>query len=347
MLLKDVCENRDNNLNLMRMVAATAVLISHCVPLTDPRAREPLMGLIGMSLGSVAVDVFFLTSGFLVTRSLLLNQNVGDFLRSRVLRIYPALMVMLLLVVFGVGLVFTNLEPGAYLSEWQPWKYLVRNAVLVAGVVYKLPGVFAGNPYPATVNGSLWTLPYEVRLYLALLLLWWVCVRYGQNKVRAFQVAVVSTAACLMALVFALHLAGVAGSVGLHLAAFFFSGGAFYVLRGNIRLTWPLMGGLITMLGLAVGLGQGVFFGVYILTLGWLVLHLAYLPAGPIRRYNQLGDYSYGMYIYAFPVQQCVAALFPGLTFTTMVLWSLPTTLVLGVLSWHCIEKPALRWKSL
>ena len=89
-----------------------------------------------------------------------------------------------------------------------------------------------------------------------------------------------------------------------------------------------------------------LFFLFYILTIGYLVIYLAYVPTGFVRNYNKLGDYSYGIYIYAFPVQQSVAAILTGVGVMKMFTISFPITLLIGILSWHIVEKPMLNMKS-
>jgi peptidoglycan/LPS O-acetylase OafA/YrhL len=95
---------RDNNFKLIRVAAALAVLVTHSFVLaTGDRDAEPLNDSLGLTLGDIAVDVFFVTSGFLVTASLLRRERTLDYLRARALRVYPALWAMLLVVVFALG----------------------------------------------------------------------------------------------------------------------------------------------------------------------------------------------------------------------------------------------------
>ena len=81
------------------------------------------------------------------------------------------------------------------------------------------------------------------------------------------------------------------------------------------------------------------------LLLGYVVLYLAYVPGGFVRRFNQLGDYSYGIYIYAFPLQQAVVALVPGVSVWNLTWSSYALTCSIAALSWHILEKPLLREK--
>lgn len=116
-------------------------------------------------MGGIAVDVFFITSGFLITYSFFSRNNIIAFIWARILRIYPALFVAIVFCVFVVGLFFTTNTISDYLFDPQTFKFFRRNVTLFSGVKYELPGVFTDNPYMNAVNGSLWTLPYEIKMY--------------------------------------------------------------------------------------------------------------------------------------------------------------------------------------
>jgi len=106
-------------------------------------------------------------------------------------------------------------------------------------------------------------------------------------------------------------------------------------------LFWPLA------IALAIAASnQQAFFVVYILSTAYILFYLAYVPSGVVRKYNRLGDYSYGIYIYAFPVQQSIAALFPGISILQMILISAIVTTLLAILSWHLLERRSLKLKE-
>ena len=158
---------RNNNLNLLRFVAASMVLLSHSFALsTGTWQAEPLVNIIGMSLGSIAVDIFFVVSGFLVTGSMLSRKSVYAFLWARALRIYPALLIAILFCVLLIGTVFTTHPLNSYFLDSETQKYLLKNVIMVFGSTGHLPGVFENLPFKNAVNGSLWTLPWELRMYV-------------------------------------------------------------------------------------------------------------------------------------------------------------------------------------
>lgn len=151
---------RNNNLNAVCLVAAAAMLWSHSWPLAGARGGDALTRILpGTTAGAIAVNVFFGLSGFLIARSYLGSRSVGSYVLSRVSRIYPALVVCVLLCMLLAATISTApVDPAKY------WAYFKYNASAVA-MPYRLPGVFGDNP-SATINGALWTLTFEIRMYL-------------------------------------------------------------------------------------------------------------------------------------------------------------------------------------
>ena len=340
--LSEVAQGRDNNFNLIRILAALAVLVGHSFPIALGKgAGDPVAGLVGISLGGIAVDVFFVTSGFLVTGSLLSRDRLLDFFWARALRIFPALTVMVMLSVFGLGLYFTTLPTTAYLSDPKSLNYLVKNIILFRDVVWDLPGVFESNPFKSAVNGSLWTLPKEVKLYTLLGVIWFLVGVIAKNRTSTFGSTVIGFTILGAAVVgYNVFLPG-PNVVNWHLFFMFFIGSAFYTLRGRVVLSRGMFWLVVMVLAFSA-IHRQAFLFVYVLTLGYVVLYVAYVPTGYVRLFNRAGDYSYGVYIYAFPVQQSVAALVPGISIWGMIAIASAVTLVLAVLSWHWIERPAL-----
>lgn len=336
-----VASSRDNNFNLIRLLAACAVLFSHCYPLAiGPSGTEPLWNAVRMTGGSIAVDVFFVISGYLVTASLLSRGDLGKFLRARALRIYPALWAATLATVFVLAPIASTLSIGTLYSHPSTLLFLAKNLTLLFGVRVTIPGVFESLPYPATINGSLWTLPIEIRLYLALGVLGWFIKRWrGRIDPEILKWAILAVASGTM---LASVVQGISVPAGQRTVAMFFAGATFQVFRS--RVIWSMSAFVTCIVALLLAYWHGAaFHPVYDLVLAYLVLYLALAPSGPIRRFNAMGDYSYGVYIYAFPVQQIVAAMYPGISPLGMLPIALGLTFALAALSWHFIEEPALR----
>ena len=300
---------------------------------------------MGLTLGNVAVDLFFVTSGFLVVASLINRNNFIEFAWARFLRIFPALIVMLLITVFGVGMVFSSLPASEYLKDTGTYYYLARCASLFAGALYELPGVFTDNPIGNAVNGSLWTLPHEVRFYALLAFAWIALKAISSSHNNAFAKTTIVAYVALAAFQVHAVLTGYEPNKGVTLLFMFMSGCMYYVFRDKISISNRLA--LVVAALLMLSLVEIKLFKIaYLFALPYLLFCLAYGPAGIIRNYNSLGDYSYGVYIYAYPVQQSIAALFPGVGVISMIVFSTIITLILSVLSWHFVERRALLLKG-
>lgn len=347
MNLSSYTQGKDNNFNLIRIVAAVSVMVTHSFVLSIGTSEaEPLLESLGMTLGSFAVDAFFITSGFLVTASLLRRQSWIEFTWARILRIYPALVVMLLCTVFGLGVFFTKLPIKEYLTTAKTYIYFIKCSTLITGISYSLPGVFENNPYKDGINGSLWTMPNEIRMYAILLTIWIILRFYKKIGLKRFDLFIVISAIASACMLIIRHFFFPGESQFLKLFFMFFSGAAYYVLREHIKLSSSLFWFALTALIISAVINKHLFFVIYVLTVSYVLLYVAFIPSGFVRNYNLLGDYSYGVYIYAFPVQQTIAALIPGVSVISMLLISSFITFFLGILSWHFLEKHMLSLKE-
>lgn len=341
-------QRADNRFDVLRLLAAMLVLWSHCFPLGGRPHAEPLASTLGLdTLGGVGVAIFFVLSGYLVTLSLERSSSVWVFARRRAVRIYPALLATTLLSAFVLGPSLTRLDLGEYLRHRMTWDYL-HNA-LAFTVRYPLPGVFENTPTPHAVNGSLWSLPYEVKCYSALALGWMVFPRGVALRFKT-----------LVALVFLMVTAVLRPSVppepfttpfwGLDyfhtkLGVLFALGAVLASWRHRVQPRWwhPLALGTAMVWVTPAGKWQALAFWLTLGTLAlWLALNARWLPRIPER----MGDWSYGAYLFGFPVQQTLAHF--GLHLHSFALYLLACTLitlVLAGMSWHLVEKQALRWK--
>jgi peptidoglycan/LPS O-acetylase OafA/YrhL len=344
--LSEYAVGRDNNFNLIRLVAALCVLFSHSVAILGlPSHEEFFFDHIGLSLAEMAVDVFFVTSGFLVTASLINRRDVLAFLWARALRIYPALWVMLALTVFVLAPSLTSLSVADYFRAPQTYEYFVKCATLISGVRYALPGVFDSMPVKGEFNGSLWTLPIELRLYLYLAAGWLILTAAPARRLQAMTIIAPLASAVLLVIVLRGRLLGAPFNTADIRAFMFLYGATLYLWRDKVPLRASILFAALGCLLLA-SFSRSAFFVAYVFCLAPLVVHLAYLPKGRIRSFNDWGDCSYGVYIYAFPVQQTLAFLIPGMSLLTMLVLSGSATISIAALSWHAIEKRALTRKD-
>jgi len=334
---------RDNNFNLLRMLAATAVLISHSWPLTlGKNTIEPLFLETGYKLGTTAVSIFFAVSGFFITKSFLNRASLADFALARIARIYPGLIVVLLLTVFVLGPLFTILPLTAYFGDLHTWAYVPFNLTLKK-MMWTLPGVFTDNPYGGpnggAINGSLWTLFSEVSCYFMVV----VISLLGLSRPALFFIilAIAIGATFLIPQAEAGNLLRSSATLGLPFAL----GAATYIYRRWIPVSGLLAAALV---GLAALSFDTIFYPMmHAFAVAYASLWFGFANIPGLKSYNRLGDYSYGMYIYAFPVEQMTMALFHHLTPWQLALASFPPTLLLAFLSWTYIESPALNHRHI
>jgi len=159
-------EDKQNNFNALRLLASIFVIYGHSFPIVGSVERDFFLEYFHYKfIGGLAVDIFFVISGFLVAHSYLINSK-KYFILSRILRIFPGLVVCILITTFLLGPLLTT--SNNYFNNNLTWKYFYNNSFLIT-TEYYLPGVFTSLPN-AAVNGSLWSLPLEFRLYIAVFL---------------------------------------------------------------------------------------------------------------------------------------------------------------------------------
>jgi peptidoglycan/LPS O-acetylase OafA/YrhL len=323
--------SRVNNFDALRLLAAVAVVVSHSFAFVG--LEQPYVG--GSDLGTVGVWVFFGISGFLIAQSWALEPHLGRFLAKRALRILPALLVVLLLTTLLLGVTFTDLPAGVYLTSPETWLYLVRNSVLLT--THELPGVFLDNPYPRDVNGPLWTLAPEVWAYLGLAAVGLVGAlrhRWAFPLIAALLVVWPREPTKLLP-----------WPDEVFLLQAFAIGSSLYVLRRHI----PWHGGLAALAAAAFVLAapfDGLSLLLAVTAIPYVAIYTAYRGPAVLRRLTAHGDYSYGIYIYGWPVGQAIVALWPGIGVTALVAIGVPVTYLLAALSWHAVERPALAFKK-
>lgn len=287
----------------------------------------------GFSAGSLAVYVFFAISGFLVAASLLRNPGLWRYGRNRFKRLYPAYLACLLLTVFLLGPAFTTLPLRDYFGAGSgAWAHLLENLNPVT-LSWQLPGVFAGNPYPHAVNGSLWSLGLEVRWYAylgALALLGVVARRW------------LFTIVALAFLAYAAWegLQGKPDPLGYRALSMVFMAGALLAQwREQVRVSHLGLAALV--LGCVLAHGTSAFFPLVVVATSYASYWFAYLL--PVLPWPKQVDYSYGLFLYGFPVQQCLLALWPGLGPVSLCALATALSLALAAASWHVLEQPLLK----
>ena len=341
---------RETNLfDPMRVVAASMVLWGHAFSLTG----HPAPGWFGNPVGTIGVKIFFVISGLLITRSWLADPRPYAYVMRRVLRIMPALILVVALTVMVLGPVFSDLSLHDYLRSHATRFYLWNIALYP---VYALPGVFSGTPYPAAINGSLWSLPAEISMYIATPFIIGRSAEFGR-----LSIGIATAISIIVGLYFVRFVTidpvpvfyGSSLSSLLDVAPYFQIGALFAVFRldrfGRPMLSLALF--VISAITLqAVSKSVNVFTVSEILlmmTLPFMVVSVGSVTVGgALGRFIARADVSYGLYLYGFPIQQAISALWHGQIGPLgnfAIAW--PITFLFALLSWKTVEQTALRIK--
>jgi len=331
---------RANNFDAVRLLAALSVVFSHAFLIAEgTEANEPFAWLTGNQciLGLVGVFFFFVISGYLVTESYCRDPSPGRFIVRRLLRIYPGLVVNVLVCAVVVGPLVTALSLAGYAADPLLGRFVAKTLSLDPGPLH-LPGVlFARNEVGLLVNGSLWTLRYEVMMYVTVLAL-------GALGWLRLSTALGLTALGMAAVYFENQLTPF-GDIGewAWFLGFFCSGMALHFLRDRIAFTGRYA--LLALAALVLFAAIGRLIMLFPLAGAYLVIWFARRHDRWLDYSRHLGDLSYGLYIYGWPAEQLVMYLSGGRALWWQVfLGSLAIALPAAWLSWHAIEKQALRW---
>jgi peptidoglycan/LPS O-acetylase OafA/YrhL len=336
-----------NNFDILRLIAAWLILFGHSFELFN-HSPDPLAHYLRYeTITSIALNIFFVISGYLVTASYLNHESLIKFARNRFLRLIPALVAVTLFSIFLLGALTTKLSLAEYFSHVETWKYL--NNILIFPLHYSLPEVFNEVPYANVVNGSLWSLEIEVRAYILVGLL---------GFFRLLRGNVVISVMLLLLVIFAWftfvidpeikRIAGVKTSFILSNSRWlfgFFAGCALYILREKVPYTPPLF---VLVFILSIIAWYYLPYGklIHMLCMPYLILHIA-LATKPVGYLLKGKDLSYGIYLYAFPMQQLTMQI-TGTQLGIMGFIAMASllTFICAWLSWHYVEQPFLKRKQ-
>ena len=337
---------KPNNFDAIRLAAAIAVIWAHAQVLARRPLSDPDEGAAA-DAGALAVLAFFSISGYLITSSLSRAGSAGEFLSRRVRRIYPGFVVALAATAFIVA-PLSRVGAPSYPFARAAAKWLLDAVFLEK---WSDAHAFAGNPLPIAVNGSLWTIKYEFGCYVLLLAI----IGVGAARRRALLIATFVAYA-----LHAVYCASRANTPTIHVGIWFLSvrdglsfvstflvGASAWALQDRLRFSRGIA--LLAVSG--VGLARHVTgFPLEALLLPIAVPYVTLASAFACCRATENfasrvgGDYSYGVYLYAFPIQQLMTMHFGG-AMSPLLNFAIATPLALfcGILSWHLVEKRCIR----
>lgn len=353
---EDTLENKydvkKNVFDYIRVILAIFVIISHSYPLffgsymTDPITRIILKT---ESLGGFAVIGFFILSGFMITQSMMNSKNNKQFAVKRVIRIFPSLIVMLLITIFILGPIVFNGSIGEYFKSSSVWKYFVNNVNLFGNTAYAIEGVFENNPYPAAINGSLWSLKHEFIAYIVLMLLSWAKVL--KNRKLTLSITIGSIFIYLFGIKFTpifefLGKIGIVAEIDqfVKLIMYFFIGASMYLYKDKIKMSFKYFVLAVLLFIIAILMG-GTKYGLLV-TMPYIIMYLGIIKC-PINIFKRIGDISYGLYIYAFPIQQLIVFyLKDKINIWVYMLLSIVFTTIIAIISTLLVDKNVKKLKD-
>jgi len=337
MLLSERTDNRNNNFDILRFLAALQVLIGHCINCLGKENYDWFFDISG-------VPVFFIISGFLVTKSWCDNPNIFLFLKKRILRIFPALIAVVLFTALILGPIVTTLPLKEYFTNSMFFDYFKN--IFLYEIYHLLPGVFENNPLNESVNASLWTLPLEFFMYCLIAL-------FGITKIlnkKNFHFIFIVFSILLFYILNRFFIIKYTYMKGIELLILFFISSGFYIYRRKIKLSFPIfiICLIIFVLGIIISYKiHGVFIYFRMISFPYIIIYIAYCKIPYINNFGKHGDFSYGIYLWAYPVSQTLIYFwldkFNVFTYIVSVFF---ITLFIAVLSFKFIEKPALQLKN-
>jgi peptidoglycan/LPS O-acetylase OafA/YrhL len=333
---------RGPGFDLLRIVFATVVLLHHARGLEYDMQVDPLFYYSGgfIHFGFLAVAVFFVLSGFLVTPSLIRSENVIDFASRRILRVFPPLIVVVIASMVVLGPALTIVPLASYFSDPNLYRYAKNMVTLTFDY---LPGVIDKAGHPIIINGALWILHFEVLSYAALVL----TNMLGFLRRRSlFLIPFLASYGIYLAMSF--YPTFVAAFphrflTFVTLFVYFGAGATLFLFADRVPFSMAMVGGAFAVIMVALPFGMGAV--VMPLCLGYIIIFfgLSALPGQPLLKH----DLSYGIYLTHSPVLVAVSLLFPGLqTWWLVAAIAFLITLILSYLCWAFVEEPVLRWRK-
>jgi peptidoglycan/LPS O-acetylase OafA/YrhL len=321
----------------IRLVAAIAVILSHAFVIaggTDENGLVvQLLGgrkVLGV-LGDYGVATFFIISGFLLSRSLRFNPSILTYAVNRTLRIVPAFAACALVTAFVIGPICTTVPWGTYFSSSTTWSFPVHSVNLFTDWV--LPGVFGYDGELAKqVNGSLWSLRYEALSYVFLLLVWTTC----RSATLATWVVVAVAIGTWTSPFVTAHVLGIAFTLP------YFAGGVL-MQWVHARYGTNRAGAVASAVLLVVAGGFHLQTQAFAVLGAYLVVFFGERQNPGSKLAGKIGDCSYGLYLYGWPVEQLLRQLTGTTDPMFLFVTALALTWTLAFLSCHFIERPAMK----
>lgn len=336
MKIEKILDKNNNNIDLLRLIAAVMVIYGHAFAITPKGDNVDFIWKILKFdySGSLAVKAFFFLSGLVVANSLFAKRNLLAFAVGRLFRIIPGLLAVLLVTAFVIGPLTSKFSVPEYFASPAAYEYVAKN--LLFKTEYFLPGVFEENQYPKAVNGSLWTLSHEVGLYVSFGALFVVGVfRYKLVALIVFAIIIIDPIVGNK-LVFTWRQPNI--EIDYLLPSF-----AIGVLLASMKDKLEVNATTVVALFILYYLLKDSIWGITLFYVFFfiMILYVASLPL--FVRCKPSLDLSYGVYLWGFPIQQLVYYYYPHQTLFPNIGISILICILLSVILYLYVEKPGMK----
>ena len=353
---------KNNSMDIIRLILAIVVIYGHTFPvlygpgLASPSGKYDFLAMFSknqIGSGTVMVYMFFIISGFLITQSLINSKSISEYFIKRAMRIIPPLFLSLALSMFVFGAIVTKLSLLDYLrNPANPFAYLFYNLTFgIFGFHYSVADVYCTNPLSGSINASMWTLPFEVACYILIAIM--SINNVFKKRERVIYIYIIFLILAYYNLKFGylpfklndnfwLLGSNQLGSL-IVFGYYFMSGSLIFCYKDKIKYSWKIFVPFILLLLFTMRFGYLKY--IMLVLLPYLTMYLSCLK--PIINIKKIGDFSYGSYIYAFPIQQFLEYYLGNkLGFVQFFILSIFCTLCVAVPSWYFMEKPILKMKT-
>ena len=336
-----IADGHTNFFTPLRFLFAFLVLVGHAFVISSKDLQAEPHVFFHFTFSYLAVNLFFIASGFLVTKSMLYREDVASYSSARFLRIYPGLIVHVLLMMLVLGPLVTELPLKEYFTSPKVWLQPFMVLPFLESDMF-LPGIFQNNA-EHQASATLWTLRYEILAYIGTL----VAFLLGLLKHRWMLLAQFVVFAIALPVS---HMTGIYETLPptiqnvLRFGLCYGLGAAIYGYRD--QLNFRLLG-IPFLFAISALLNATPIFEIMVMvSLAYMLFWMAYVKIPSLNWMQKLSDVSYGLYIYHWAVLQTLFMIWPSFNAWQLIALGGPISIVLSILSWKWVEKPALKFKD-